>query len=335
LEHARAIIGAKDAIAVWEAEEEPFTYLVRWQDNKCEERKLPLGSIKRFVAPELEGAIFVAEGSRVVSASPGLPCHPLGIIIDPQIADLRNLRRIVTAPFLGAIGRGRVFLTDPEAPLDDVLDVAAILAIRIAAELEHHQLGRELAQVTAAQERVRLGRDVHDGVLQHLTAAGLRLTASMNEQTGPLKDELAAIAALIAEQQLRLRALVSDRPASTSWPVRARCQELLHRLGQEWRVETSLQVVPADLQLPSRSGEQVAFLMGEAVANAVRHGKATKIEVEFKAAGGRFSLKIANNGQGTLQASSSLRERALALGGRARLHDTESHVLLEVEAPLA
>ena len=117
-----------------------------------------------------------------------------------------------------------------------MLDVATILAIRIAAELEHHHLGRELALVTAAQERVRLGRDVHDGVLQHLTAAGLRLTALTNEQASPLSVELAAIATLIAEQQLRLRALVSERPASISWPVRARCQELLHRLAQEWRV---------------------------------------------------------------------------------------------------
>jgi signal transduction histidine kinase len=75
--------------------------------------------------------------------------------------------------------------------------------------------------------------------------------------------------------------------------------------------------------------------VSEAVANAVRHGKATKIEVGFRAAGGRFILKIANNGKGTLQGSSSLRERASALGGRFKLHDTESHVLVEVEAPIA
>ena len=94
LGHASAISRAREAIAAWEAEEEPFTYVVSWQGDKCEERKVPLGSIKRFVAPELERAVFVADQSGVISPSiPGLPRHPLDTIVDQQIADLRRLRR--------------------------------------------------------------------------------------------------------------------------------------------------------------------------------------------------------------------------------------------------
>ena len=56
-------------------------------------------------------------------------------------------------------------------------DVLAEMNRRIGIELEHYALRLQLADTVSAMERVRVARDLHDGILQSLTAAGLQLKA--------------------------------------------------------------------------------------------------------------------------------------------------------------
>ena len=67
-------------------------------------------------------------------------------------------------------------------------------------------------------------------------------------------------------------------------------------------------------------------LIREGVANAVRHGKAERVELLFGGQGRQIELQIVDNGSGfpdgageTIEGPRSLSERVRALGGQLRV----------------
>ena len=57
----------------------------------------------------------------------------------------------------------------------DDLVLGAIVARQTASQMDQFYLLKQLQQTAAMEERVRLARDLHDGLLQSLTAAALQL----------------------------------------------------------------------------------------------------------------------------------------------------------------
>jgi signal transduction histidine kinase len=255
-------------------------------------------------------------------------------LISPVLAAEYSIDRFATATVMTARISGRVFIIDPESVTDDLLELVEIVAKRIQNEFEEHDLSLELARAVAVEERAHLARDVHDGVLQGLTAAGLRLRALARSHASETGREIEDVADIIADQQQALRSLVAERLGDNAWEARERCAELLQRLEREWQVTANLEVAPSGLELRSSVGQQLTLILTEAVANAVRHGFARSIQVKLFAEGHRLSLSIANDGTQTLSGSASLRARVVRLAGTLRLHDTESGVLIEIGLPL-
>jgi signal transduction histidine kinase len=334
LSHAMLITGARGSLVVWEAEDEPFTY-VAWKDNqRYNERQLAMQAFWSLVSPYLADASFVADESGLVACSTTPPTKVTKELISPVLAAEYSIDRFATATVMTARISGRVFIIDPESVTDDLLELVEIVAKRIQNEFEEHDLSLELARAVAVEERAHLARDVHDGVLQGLTAAGLRLRALARSHASETGREIEDVADIIADQQQALRSLVAERLGDNAWEARERCAELLQRLEREWQVTANLEVAPSGLELRSSVGQQLTLILTEAVANAVRHGFARSIQVKLFAEGHRLSLSIANDGTPTLSGSASLRARVVRLAGTLRLHDTESGVLIEIGLPL-
>ena len=70
-----------------------------------------------------------------------------------------------------------MFILDRSHWGDDDLTLAEIVASRLHLELEYYALSVELKETAASRERIRLARDLHDGVLQTLTGAALQLSS--------------------------------------------------------------------------------------------------------------------------------------------------------------
>src|SRR5581483_11830368 len=72
---------------------------------------------------------------------------------------------------------GRLFFVPLGAPAEELAPLADVVAREIGVSLDQLNVSQRLREIAASEERIRLARDLHDGVLQSLTGIRLELRA--------------------------------------------------------------------------------------------------------------------------------------------------------------
>jgi signal transduction histidine kinase len=250
--------------------------------------------------------------------------------------------------FLAALLIGVVDLLEVQDPTFHTVNNVVLLlligtligyAVDLARE-GHAKLRAALALEARVRERERLARTVHDGVLQTL--------AFINRRGGQLGGEAAQLGGLAAEQERRLRALVTatdgtDDQVEPAGEVDLRM--LLSRHAGE-RVQV---VAPADAVLvPASTATELAAAVGAALDNVRQHaGDGAQAWVLVEDEGDTVELTVRDNGagmppgrleqaeaDGRLGVSSSIRGRLRDCGGDAEWVVREgSGVTVRMRAP--
>jgi signal transduction histidine kinase len=276
--------------------------------------------------------------------------HPLRI---PDIsADPRSfgfppnhppMKSLLGAPIAG---RGKVFgniyLTDKQdADAFDEEDerVLVVLATQAAVAVENARLydetersGRELQRLQVLEERERIGKELHDGVIQSLFAVGMHLqglaTATGDDDISrKLESAVEDIDGAIRDLRNYIFGLrpgiLADRQLDQA--LKEMATDFAARSGVVTVVEVDGE---AASQLTSRAAD-VVQIVREALSNVGRHGAATtcRVSVERNSAGlvievdddGRgFDVELTRSGMG-LQ---NLQERVGSLGGVFHIEST-------------
>jgi signal transduction histidine kinase len=164
-------------------------------------------------------------------------------------------------------------------------------------ELEQERAHRDrfMAEIVAAREDEsrRVAELLHDDAVQRLTALGLRLELLERRTSMP---ELGALSADAQDIMRGLRRLMTElHPAmlESQGLVAAieAAAEPLREQGVEVRVEPVTQRPPHEL-------EQVAYrVVHEALANVLKHGQATRVQVTIRMAG-ELRCEVRDNGCG-------------------------------------
>jgi len=157
-------------------------------------------------------------------------------------------------------------------------------------------------RIVAAQdeERQRLSRDLHDGIQQQLVV--LRMQVGMlQDGIGPDgNDPARAYDSLGAEldrviEQLRevthnlYPSILVDRGLTAA----------LHSYAGRLPLTTVVSCQPEDFpRLPPEIESGAYFLLGEAVTNALKHARATRIEIGLRLADGWLEVTVADDGTG-------------------------------------
>ena len=277
----------------------------------------------------MEGRTIRAEDIAKHPASVGFPAnHPpmttfLGVPVRVKGDVVGNL-------YLTDKAEGQPFTEDDER-LVEMFAVHAGIAIENA---RLHDLVQRLAVV---EERERIGKDLHDGIIQAIYAVGLSLevvTEILDDPEGRREaltrvdkaiDSLNLVIADIRSYILRLR------PASgPEDPV-----EALARLGEDLGMHTVVDLEVdledgADLlrELPPDRRSDLLFIAREALSNVARHAAASRVVLVLHPAGDDLELRIEDNGRGidperarpgadgSHQGLGNMRNRAVAMGGR-------------------
>src|SRR5262249_19336260 len=132
-----------------------------------------------------------------------------GPAIHESLVSRFSIRHAATAPLRGTVCNGRIFILDRASWGDDHLALIDIVATRIGMDLDRDALQLEFEQMVAARERNRLVRDLHDGILQTLTAANLQLKASANSADAQMQAKLESIKGILTSEQRRIREFVT------------------------------------------------------------------------------------------------------------------------------
>jgi signal transduction histidine kinase len=202
------------------------------------------------------------------------------------------------------------------------------------------------------RERQRLGRDLHTGVGQLLTAIRLQIESIETQlpQAPPaVRQALERISTLTRDALEQVRAL-SNRLHPPEWQ-RLTIEEALRQLwelsGIPQRFDASLRIEA----LPLEPGLELKILTyraaQEAFSNLAEHARATHVEASLETRGGRLVLTVLDNGAGFDAAGlfsapaslasgiglRSIREQAAGLGGRIDIRSGPAGTTLELSAP--
>src|SRR5262249_19690704 len=117
-----------------------------------------------------------------------------------------------------------------------------------------------------------------------------------------LRGRLDMVKQLLAKEQSRVRGFVQGMSATTSENgsmVLARdLQKPLKETALHWGCAATLSVEPEDATVPRAMGGELSLRRAEAVANAVRHGRASKIDVALAKGNGQIVVTVRDNGTG-------------------------------------
>jgi len=174
----------------------------------------------------------------------------------------------------------------------------------------------------AATDRRRVARDVHDGLAQEL--AFIATHAQRLDRTGADAAIVRQIQAAAQRALLEARLVIELLRASDDAPLEVLVKRAVAAFEARFRVTVDL-----DLDLAGATGvdaeRRTAFLriLGQALANAVEHGAASRVAVSLRACDDGVSLRVDDNGCGFDASRTSvgwgltgMRERAELLGGR-------------------
>ena len=199
---------------------------------------------------------------------------------------------------------GNLYLTDKigadEFTKDDAVVINA-LAVAAGIAIDNSRLNQRAGEVAVYEERDRLARHLHDGVIQRLFAIGLTLQGLVATQSGR------AIATNMAElvddidgtiQQVRSTIFeLSDQAAGTGLrsAMAALVDELRPMLGFDVPVEYTEGV---DSTVSDEVAAQLLAVMREALTNVRRHAQATRAWVRIDLVGSDVRLEVADDGTG-------------------------------------
>jgi PAS domain S-box-containing protein len=179
-------------------------------------------------------------------------------------------------------------------------------------------------------ERRRIARDLHDIVLQDLSAAlqSLRLThlrARGSETSVTLEEELEALGRATSG----LRSAIYDLRREDDLPL-VKSVESLVELSRQLAPECKISLVVEDgfpEGLAGELGVQLSRILQEALTNARRHSRARSVEVRLRREGEALVMWVIDDGRGFDRGSvragvglSAMRERAADLGGNLEIN---------------
>lgn len=154
------------------------------------------------------------------------------------------------------------------------------------------------------EEKIRLGRDLHDGLIQSLYAAGLTLESirplipnNPSEADRRLEQCLGQLNAAIRDVRNYITGLAPNelRRLSFGAAIELFIREL--RAGREVEFAPTIDEDAAAALTPDRTLE-VLQIARESISNSLRHGGATRLSVRLHRSGDEVGLLVQDNGSG-------------------------------------
>lgn len=362
LEQAAALLRAPRLLFVWEEAEEPWVNLALFSEGRVQWRREPPGTFEPIVAEPLDKKSFFSQDVRnstavIVEASSSDVQRWYGEPLKSELAERFEIKSVLSVRVLGENLKGRLFLLDKSSPTSDDIILADVVAGHASASMDLCYYLQRLQQLAAKEERMRLAHDLHDGVLQSLTATGLKLQTLLqvlDASPGAVREQLRALQDLIFQEQRDLRSFVEElklatlAPIDTDFRVGELLGELANRIERHWGLRVELTLAGSDARVSAAMGREIYRVVREALVNAARHSHGSLARAQVDLEDHQVRISVCDNGlgfpfrgyydQATLTAlgvgPTMLKSRIASLDGSLSIHSGESGARLEIMLPL-
>jgi signal transduction histidine kinase len=207
--------------------------------------------------------------------------------------------------------------------------VASAFAEQVAVAIRMARSREDRERLAVYDDRERIGRDLHDVVIQRLFAIGLRLQGTLKSVRDPLVRErldgaVDDIDKTIADIRRSIFELSSEATSDPLTELTGVIDRAAASLGFRPDVRLS---GPIRRGVPAPIADDAVAVLAEALSNAVRHAEATSVVVSITA-DENLTVSVQDNGRGvpaTVSESglANMRRRAVDRGGQCAIASVE------------
>jgi signal transduction histidine kinase len=251
--------------------------------------------------------------ARLASDDPPWIAGGAGRPLPPDLFDTPT-RTIALAPLRvhdRSLGVLSLWSDAPDA-FDGTSRLLTAVADQIGAAVENIRLRQKTRQAAIIEERERLAHELHDAVTQTIFSAGLFAEAARESaRSGDLlavehhtQSVVQRVYQALGEMRLLLFELRTEALAQHGLAEALR--ERLNSVEERANIATRLRVEGVG-ELPLALEETFYRVALEALNNALRHSRARRVNVTLRAAGGRLTLIVQDNGVGFRRREASRR----------------------------
>lgn len=171
--------------------------------------------------------------------------------------------------------------------------------------LKTHKKLREYSdkveELAVIEERNRIARDIHDTLGHNMTALIMQMEMSshmMEEDVDKAKELIESAKQMARQGLVSVRTVVETLRGDEKEKEMNSIKELINEFCDASGIEGYLEIIGEPIRIHPDIGKALYRIIQEALTNAVRHGRATKIEVKLTYKDEGISFVVADNGIG-------------------------------------
>jgi len=229
---------------------------------------------------------------------------------------------------------GNLYLTDKRNGsefTEQDQELVEMFAVHAGIAIHNARLHRKVQDLAVVDERLRISRDLHDGIIQSIYAVGLSL-----EDVGELIEADPAEAEARVDRAIdRLHTTIGDirtfivgLDPGDGQGIAPALARLAGELAADGGPELALDLSGSDTvdaNLPPEAAHELLQIAREAISNVARHSRARRASLSLRVEDGEAVLRVDDDGDGFDPSRRlgpghfglpNLRARAMALGGR-------------------
>jgi signal transduction histidine kinase len=180
LAYAAEIMNVPRLLMIWEEQEEPTRHSVYLSPEEFQWRQHSPDTYKPLAAEPLDRSDFLCRNAasseaKVLRTSETGFRHWSGSPLHPGLTERYNINQVIAVLLDGQEFQGRLLFLDKSGINSDDLTLSGLVARQLTKLMDQLFLRQHLQKTAATEERIRMARDLHDGVLQTLTGIALQI----------------------------------------------------------------------------------------------------------------------------------------------------------------
>jgi signal transduction histidine kinase len=213
-------------------------------------------------------------------------------------------------------------------------ELVEMFAVHAGIAIQNARLHQRVQELAVVDERLRISRDLHDGIIQGIYAVALSLEDVPDIMADDREEAVARIDRAIDRLNMTIgdiRSFITGLGPGVDTTIDAALRGVVGEIARDPRMTVEFDLVAAaalDGRLRPESQHELLQIAREAVSNTVRHSGAAKATVALSAEPGHAVLVVEDDGRGFDVSGrpgaghfglANLHDRATSVGGELEI----------------